>query len=102
MDLNDLLLSNYDQWHISNAAIVFDDPNLQMNYLEKATQLKQYKKELDRASNTSTNFNIKALDRLQPIVSNNEYLHDRGTMLASVTKRRLQIKKPKRFSFRLF
>jgi hypothetical protein len=48
--LNNLLASNFDQWHISNAAIVFEDTNLQMDYLETVAKVKQFRNELNMAS----------------------------------------------------
>ena len=48
--LNNLLVSNFDQWHISNAVIVFENTNLQMDYLETVAKVKQFRNELNMAS----------------------------------------------------
>jgi hypothetical protein len=48
--LNNLLASNFDHWHISNATIVFEDTNLQMDYLESVAKVKQFRSELNMAS----------------------------------------------------
>jgi len=47
--LNNLLRSNFRQWHISNAVIVFENADLQKEYLETASRTKQLKSEMEMA-----------------------------------------------------
>jgi hypothetical protein len=48
--LNNLLASNFDRWQVSKATIVFEDVNLQADYLETAAKVRQFKSELSNAS----------------------------------------------------